>query len=51
LGRILGRHWTWDLEDEEEDIWFVFAFSCALLAVFESSFVSLRTIYLLKTLG
>ena len=51
IGMKLGRHWTWDQEHEEEDIYFAIAFSDAVLASFEFSFVSLHSLYLLKALG
>jgi len=41
----LRRHWTWDVEDEEEDICFAIAYSFVLLTVFEFSFVPLHSLY------
>jgi len=45
----IGQDMIWDLEDEEEDMYFTIAFSFVLFTVFEFSFVSLHSLYLFES--
>jgi len=46
----LSRHWTWDVEDEE-DIFFAIAFCFVLFALFDFRFVSLHSLDLFDMIG